>query len=530
MRSPISFAILLALAGPLLATSPPLSAQEGGSLEARVWLDRGGEEPLLRRGESVSIYYRTSHDAFAAIFRIDTDGRVSLLYPQHPAAIDVVRGGRDYRLLPPEGAMWRVEEDPGMGYLFIVASPEPLDFSLFPYDERYGWDVSAVGATVYTDPYVAIDDYVATIVPAWETVPYGLDFLAYSVGETYSYPRFLCYDCHAYQRYASWNPYDYTCVTYRVVIWDDPYFYPRYRYSGVNVVYAWPARALPRYEVTRRQVGDAVAPIVRVRTPAARQAAHAEYKESPAATPSRTATALRRPAASPPLSGSASSATASATRRPTSDGARGLAGPQERGRATTQQAPDTARSRPTLQRRPSSRLPVRTPPSSGVAPTEPAEPKSVTPAPTRTGPRAPITRPQSEPRAPQAAPLPSRTPPRAEPQARPAPSRPSVGREPQSAPPASRPSVRSTPSRGSPQPSAGAGRQPAPSTRPQAAPRSSAPSAGSGGTRSAPSRPSASPAPPRTRESPPARSSAPPRSSEPRPTVRARPAEPPSRS
>jgi hypothetical protein len=223
MRVHARLPLLLLLAGQLSAA--PTAAQEAtGALEARVWLDRGGEEPVLRRGEGVRVYYRTSADAYVAIFRIDTDGRVWLLLPQHPQAVDIVRGGLDYRLLTSEGASWRVDEDPGMGYLFAVASPEPLDLSAFAYDARFGWDLSAVGQAVYSDPYVAIDDYVAVIVPGWETVPYALDFLTYSVGETYSYPRFLCYDCHTYQRYERWNPYSYTCRTYRVVIWDDPFF------------------------------------------------------------------------------------------------------------------------------------------------------------------------------------------------------------------------------------------------------------------------------------------------------------------
>ena len=484
----------------LLATTAvdrSVAAQEAaGALEARVWLDRG-DEPVLRRGEDVRVYYRTGEDAFAAIFRIDTDGRVSLIYPQHPDAADVVRGRRDYRLLFPHAPAWRVDEDPGVGYLFIVASPEPLDFSRFPFDERYGWDLSSVGEAVYSDPYVAIDDYVAQIVPAWDQVPYALDFVTYSVGETHSYPRFLCYDCHAYQRYSSWNPYEYTCETYRVVIWDDPYFYPRYRYSGMNVVVARPVRALPRYEVARRSVGDAVAPIVRVRSPAQRRVA--EYKEP--------GTAAASTAGAPPVRRSASA----------------LASPQERPRTgvAPQQVPDTARTRPTLQRRPSARLPSRTPPAARGTPAEQPKPTPVTPTPTT--PRPPTARPQSAPREPQAAPTPTRpvrTPPTSrgartpEPQVAPTrtPARPTTTREPQAAP--SRPSVRSVPSRPS--------ERPATSPRPQSAPRPETPRAGSGT-----SRPRASPEPSRPSSSPPAASAPPPaRTAEPRPTVRPRPTEP----
>lgn len=496
----------------------PSHAQEAaGALEARVWLDRG-EEPVLRRGEDVRVYYRTSEDAFAAIFRIDTDGRVHLLYPQHPDAIDVVRGRRDYRLLFPHAPAWRVTEDPGVGYYFIVASPEPLDFTSLPYDPRYGWDLSTVGDVVYTDPYVAIDDYVARVVPGWEQVPYALDFFTYSVGETYSYPRFLCYDCHTYQRYSTWNPYDYTCSTFRVVIWDDPYFYPRYRYSGVNVVVAMrPVRAsLPRYEVTRRALGDPVRPVIRPRILTASPTA--EYKESPRAVAaggiSATSTA--------PLRSAALAAAPSAAR----------VQPQERPRTAPQEAPDTARARPTLQRRPSSRLPVRTPPS--------PEPQQPDPTPTRAAPtRLPVRSPTTPPSSgrPSAAPAQPDDPPPATSRPPAASSRPSTSRQPQSpsqrigpgispspvrqspeptGAATSRPSFRAVPAPGSSgRPSAGTSRPQTGSSRPQAAPRpQSRPSTGSS---SGASRPSASP---------PARASAPPRSSDSRPTVRSRPPEP----
>jgi hypothetical protein len=199
MRRSTSPAISLLLAS-AAASGVSAQAQEAQpALEARVWLDRG-EEPVLQRGDQVRVYYRTSEDAHAAIFRIDTDGVVSMVFPQHPGAIEPVQGGRDYRLLFPGSPAWPVRDDPGVGYYFMVASPEPLDFSAFAHDPRIGWDLGVVGSVVYEDPYVAIDDYVAQIVPDWDVAPYALDFLTYHVGSTYSYPRFLCYDCHTHSR------------------------------------------------------------------------------------------------------------------------------------------------------------------------------------------------------------------------------------------------------------------------------------------------------------------------------------------
>jgi hypothetical protein len=256
----------------LLASAAGLSAQEvadtdADALEARVWLDRG-EDPLLQRGDRVRVYYRTSADAYTAIFHIDTDGSVQLLHPRAPDDEYFARGGRDYRLLFPQSPYWFVDEYPGKGYFFLVASPEPFDFSAFDY-ARYdrGWDLTTVGRSVYQDPYVAMDEYVARLLPDWETVPYALDFISYDVGEPHEYPRFLCYDCHGYRSYASWNPYTYACSSFRVVIWDDPYFYPAYRYRGTRVVFAQPPRGIVRFEFKERARGEAWSPVVRTRQP-----------------------------------------------------------------------------------------------------------------------------------------------------------------------------------------------------------------------------------------------------------------------
>ena len=150
------------------------SAQDqapGEPMEARIWMDRG-DQPLLQRGDRIRLYYRTSADSYVAIFHIDTDGTVQLLHPRAPDEEHFVRASRDYRLLFPQSSYWYVDEYPGKGYFFLVASPEPFDFSQLDY-ARYdrGWDLTLVGRSVYEDPYVAIDDYVATLIPDWEVVP-----------------------------------------------------------------------------------------------------------------------------------------------------------------------------------------------------------------------------------------------------------------------------------------------------------------------------------------------------------------------
>ena len=234
--------------------------------EPRIWLDRG-VDPVLEAGDRVRIYYRTNADAYVAILQIDTDGTTRMLYPRSPTENHYARADRDYRLLFPRSAYWNVDDRPGVGYFFVVTSPTPFDLSEFGYSYYdAGWDLSAVGSTVYSDPYVAMDDYVARLVPDWEYVDYGLDFLSYNVGSAHEFPRFLCYQCHGFRPYSTWNPYRYTCVDFRVVVYDDPYFYPSYRYRTNRVVMVGSrGPTSPRFGFKERAAGDPGTPVTVVR-------------------------------------------------------------------------------------------------------------------------------------------------------------------------------------------------------------------------------------------------------------------------
>ncbi|MCG6988937.1 MAG: DUF4384 domain-containing protein [Gemmatimonadetes bacterium] len=262
----IGLMVLAAGAVPAVAQEPQDAAPDT-AMEARIWLDRG-EDPVLQRGDRVRIYYWVNTDSYVALFHIDTDGSVTLLYPRSPGEDDFARAGRDYRLLFPSSSFWYVDEYPGKGYFFIVASSEPLDFDAYGYSSYdHAWDLSQVGQSVYTDPYVAMDDHVSHLIPDWQSVPYALDFATYDVGQAHEYPRFMCYQCHGYRSYSAWDPYAYGCSAVRVVIWNDPYYSPSYRYQGTRVVLARSRFGVPRYQFKKRVSGESWVPMIRTRQP-----------------------------------------------------------------------------------------------------------------------------------------------------------------------------------------------------------------------------------------------------------------------
>ena len=272
----------------------PLWQEASEAPEAQIWLDRGSN-PIVMPGDRVRVYYRSNIDAYVAILQIDADGTVRLLYPASPTENHYARSERDYRLLFPRSEYWNVDDRPGVGYFFVVTSPAPFDFSDFRYSHNGGgWDLSAVGSTVNTDPYVAIDEYVARLVPGWEYEDYGLDFVSYQVGGAHDYPRFLCYQCHGFRPYGTWNPYRYTCTDFRVVVYDDPYFYPSRRYRGRRVVYTVPPSPRPRFSFKERASGEPGTVVV-TPVPANRRRSRTSTRDLP---PSSSRARVRPPRAS----------------------------------------------------------------------------------------------------------------------------------------------------------------------------------------------------------------------------------------
>ncbi len=311
--------------------------------EPRIWLDRG-DDPVLTAGDRVRIYYRTEADAYVAILQIDTDGTTRMLYPRYPTENHYARAHRDYRLLFPRSAYWNVDERPGVGYFFMMTSPTPFDLTDFGYSNYGGgWDLSAVGNTVYSDPYVAMDDYVARLVPEWEFVDYGLDFISYDVGGVHEYPRFLCYQCHGFRPYNTWNPYRYSCVDFQVIVYDDPYYHPSRRYRSDRVVMVGPRNpTLPRFEFKERVVGAPKAPLTVVRRGDA-------DRSTPQTTRRRSGPTSGRGRVAPPPVNPRPSTTTRRNPRDRSDSSGPTSG---RGRAVASPAGRTTTRRPTLERRP----------------------------------------------------------------------------------------------------------------------------------------------------------------------------------
>jgi uncharacterized protein DUF4384 len=195
-----------------------------------VWSDR--DDPY-GRGDAARVYLSAQEAAHVAVFRVDTDGRIRVLYPREPWGDTWVRQSSRLELPGARGGRtFVVDDDPGIGYLFAISSRRPFDFDDIARGDH--WDYRAVeGGRITGDPYVALTSLAARITPGDD---YDYDVSSYYVERRYDYPRFACYDCHAYAKYDEWDPYSRACARFRVVVYDDPRYYPYRLGRGRNVV------------------------------------------------------------------------------------------------------------------------------------------------------------------------------------------------------------------------------------------------------------------------------------------------------
>jgi len=194
-----------------------------------LWHDRDDNDPY-RRGERLSVYFRTNQDLYAVVYRVDADGYVDVLWPTNRYSDGFVYGGHVYTL-PPKGSPrgLRVSNSKGVEYVEAIASRYPfdlralgIDFALDPQDPgEYRYAVAG-------DPFLAINDINFAITGLEEDVDYIVtDWVHLYVDSQVSHARYSCNQCHTSDQ--SYHPYVDTCS--QVVIYRDFGWHTRWRAS-----------------------------------------------------------------------------------------------------------------------------------------------------------------------------------------------------------------------------------------------------------------------------------------------------------
>lgn len=342
-----------AMAAALASFVYPEPARAQYAPQARIWVD--GDRDYFSRGDRLNVRFSSSRDAYVAVVHIDTDGTLDFLYPRNPWDDGYVQGGRVNSL---HQGRYSIRGRSGMGYLYVIASDEPLDFSYFGGPHRGSWDWSFAGRHVTGDPYVALEQITRYLVPNYGYGGYSVDYYSYHVDRRYRYPSYACgVNRWGTHRGWGWTRHYGSCDRVVIFLRSHPYYYDTHRYRGDRLVYLR---------------GD--------RLPEVRHGYKAPAREGAGGrldTPARRATGARGSA-----TGRTSTPVQPERQRPTLE----RRGPDEQARPSTRSTP-TRGTRGTSTARPSSR-------SGGSGGVQRAEPS---PSSTRQGGGQPASRPAARP-------------------------------------------------------------------------------------------------------------------------------------
>ncbi|HEX8395789.1 MAG TPA: DUF4384 domain-containing protein, partial [Longimicrobium sp.] len=216
------------------ASSAALALQYDG---VRVWVN-GGD--VFRSGDRMRVNVRTDRDGYLAVFHIDTNGDLDVLYPRSYNDDGWVDGGRTLSLGSRGGWDYlRVRGGVGVGYVFAVMLDEPLELWRVRdmYRPRYaGWDASR---SIYGDPFYAMDEIVRAVVPDDAYGYESTDYYTYNIGRRYRYPRYACYDGYGdwYTRVSYYDYDSYGCDRVRIFLGHNPYYYDTRYFRGSRRIY-----------------------------------------------------------------------------------------------------------------------------------------------------------------------------------------------------------------------------------------------------------------------------------------------------
>ena len=167
---------------PVLATSVlvPLAvaAVSGNDAPVRIRLS----DNVYVSGDRARVNVRTEKDGYLVVLRVDTEGRVRVLFPVDPGSSASVRGGREIELRGRGGReAFTVTEKDGAGMVFAARSDTPFNFAPFMTGQHWNLE-SLVPADSQPDPETAMVKLVDRMGDwhyDYDAVPYKVDAKAY---------------------------------------------------------------------------------------------------------------------------------------------------------------------------------------------------------------------------------------------------------------------------------------------------------------------------------------------------------------
>lgn len=222
-------------------------------LRVHVWHGKDDGD-IYRRGESLQVRFQTNVDAYAVVYRIDSDGEVTILWPRSRYDDGFVFGGHDYGLPAAGSGGLRAGGEEGVEYVEAVASLYPFDLRDLEVDFHHETDDRSYRFAVAGDPFLAMNEINFTITGLEDPSDYVVtDYASWYVHRRVDHPRYLCGQCHE----ADYRPYDDHCAVeiHYDFGWANRWYlrfgyYPAYYYPAYYYVDPWSWRPWVNYWYT----------------------------------------------------------------------------------------------------------------------------------------------------------------------------------------------------------------------------------------------------------------------------------------
>ena len=187
------------------------------TLRVALWLDRD-EDEIYQRGDEQRVGFQTNEDAYAVVYRIDTDGMVTVLWPRDRLDDGFVFGGHEYRLPGRESAALRINEQEGEGYVQAIVSRYPFDLRALELDFLQDAGGTRVDFRVAGDPFLAMNEVNYAITGLEDAGDHVItNHVRYYVHKRVDHPRYLCMQCHT-EDSVRYDPYEGHCIDRKSVV------------------------------------------------------------------------------------------------------------------------------------------------------------------------------------------------------------------------------------------------------------------------------------------------------------------------
>lgn len=150
----------------------------------------------LQFGSVARVRFRADDDAYVVVGRVDGDGRMTILFPYNKTTRAHVKGGVENVVRSRRGGnaySFAAYERWGIGFVFAVASYEPMDLSRFQNRDFESYDgvMNAMARRYTGNPQRIVEKFAPWVLWSQDT-PYDFDIATYSV-ESPSYGSYASF-------------------------------------------------------------------------------------------------------------------------------------------------------------------------------------------------------------------------------------------------------------------------------------------------------------------------------------------------